>query len=193
LLTNSESEIQLSEVNDTHLNYQSASFGTMVSREIMHKSIIYSNTDTIFDNHASVKVLATHAYPNIVSLMAWDVKPGVILITLDPADKAEIEFNHLLKNKKIIKLDVKNDIQKFINSMFNNPIDSDIVLSLKYSDIFTPTENSYLGLEQIEKFTGLVASDKVKQNYKKYVDGRNNLLKKHQTILNEITSFFDKY
>jgi hypothetical protein len=196
LLTDSDADIQLSDVNDTHLNYPNTAFGTLVSREIMHRPIIYSNTDTIFDKYASVRVLATHAYPNIELLTAWDVKPGVILITVDPASKAEIQFNALLKNKRITKLDVKNDIRKFISSMFNvfnNSIDSDIVLSLKYSDIFTPTENSYLGLEQIEKFTGLVASDKVKQNYKKYVDGRNNLLEKHRSILNEVTSFFDKY
>ena len=187
LVTNSDVDIQLSEVNDAHLNYpEEVAFGTLVSRENMHKSIIYSNTDTIFDNYASVKVLATHAYPNIKALTSWDVKPGVILITIDPTDKIEIRLNNLLKNNTIPST-------VYITPIFRKPIDSEIVLSLKYSDIFTPTESSYLGLEQIEKFTGLIASEKIKQNYKKYVDGRNNLLEKHQSILNEITSFFDKY
>lgn len=187
LVTNSDVDIQLSEVNDAHLNYpEEVAFGTLVSRENMHKSIIYSNTDTIFDNYASVKVLATHAYPNIKALTSWDVKPGVILITIDPTDKIEIRLNNLLKNNTIPST-------VYITPIFRKPIDSEIVLSLKYSDIFTPTESSYLGLEQIEKFTGLIASEKIKQNYKKYVDGRNNLLEKHQSILNKITSFFDKY
>ena len=189
LITNSDVDIQLSEVNDAHLNYpEEVAFGALVSRENMHKSTIYSNTDTIFDNYASVKVLATHAYPNIKALTSWDVKPGVILITIDPTDKTEIRLNNLLKNKN-------NTIPSavYITPIFRKPIDSEIVLSLKYSDIFTPTESSYLGLEQIEKFTGLIVSEKIKQNYKKYVDGRNNLLEKHQSILNEITSFFDKY
>jgi len=189
LITNSDVDIQLSEVNDAHSNYpEEVAFGTLVSKENMHKSTIYSNTDTIFDNYASVRVLATHAYPNIKALTSWDVKPGVILITIDPTDKTEIGLNKLLKNKN-------NSIPSvaYITSIFTKPIESAIVLSLKYSDIFIPTENSYLGLEKIEKFTGLVASEKIKQNYKKYVDGRHNLLEKHQSILNEITSFFDKY
>lgn len=197
LITNSDVDIQLSEVNDAHLNYpEEVAFGALPSRENMHKSTIYSNTDTIFDNYASVRVLATHAYPNIKALTAWDVKPGVILITVDPSDKTEIRLNNLLKNKKVTisNLDMtKCTDPMHVSFIFTKPIESDIVLSLKYSDIFIPTENSYLGLEQIEKFTGLTASEKIKQNYKKYVDGRNNLLEKYQSLLNEITSFFDKY
>ena len=200
LLTDSNADIQLSEVNDTHLNDVGQAFGTLVLRENMHKSNVYSNVDTIFDNYAPVRVFPTHAYPKINAIKCWDVLPGIILITIDPADKAEIELNHIIKNKFVdlnstnLTIDeiIKKSLQKTMWT-FNNPIESDIVLSLKYADIFTPTEHSYLGLEHIEHFTGLKASEKVKQNYKKYVDGRKNFIEKHQPILNEITSFFDKY
>jgi hypothetical protein len=49
--------------------------------------------------------------------------------------------------------------------------------------MFEPIEESFVGLRNLEDFTGIRATEKVLENYKTYIDGRNTLVKNNMKWL----------
>ena len=65
----------------------------------------------------------------------------------------------------------------------NSNNNRDNLLVIKYNEMFEPIEESFVGLRNLEDFTGIRATEKVLENYKTYIDGRNTLVKNNMKWL----------
>lgn len=155
------------------------------------------NSKDIFKKITFTKNLGlvhTHTYPEF-EYMNRLPNTKIIIIKIDKKDHDEVVHNWVIKNNDPLHLldSIKMGIDYFsendrpdidITQMYKycNPyVPKDFTnatLIINYSDLYKPTDNSYVALEQLEQFLGKEANASIIENYKEYVDNRNKIWNK---------------
>jgi len=181
LITKSDDTIILSDTNHAHDNLLETGARSNRSPDSTRHSI-----RNCYFVEGSSKIVSSHSFPSdtlINFINGKYINPGIIVISgTQDNDLLEITGNYLIKSlnlETITKEQVAAEVQLFayaFKEFGNSNSTKDNLLVIKYNEIFTPIENSFIGLRNLEEFTGIPATDKVLENYKTYVRGRKKLV-----------------
>jgi hypothetical protein len=96
---------------------------------------------------------------------------------------AMVIMGHLLSNaigNPVSDPDGDAKVARFLKLPEHIDYPKDQILFLPYSEISSATEDGYVWLNKLEKFTGKTANAVTKRSYEKYVNGRRKLLKEYR-------------
>jgi hypothetical protein len=189
LITQSDAKIDISDTN--HVSLDQIDTGVRSSRLIRRSqdtSIRYC-----YFLEGSSKIARSHHFPSsdLINLINSDhVNPCIIVISgTRDEDLLEIAANHSIKcfnSDTSIREQVSAKITPLMyafKDFGNSNNNRDNLLVIKYNEMFEPIEESFVGLRNLEDFTGIRATEKVLENYKTYIDGRNTLVKNNMKWL----------
>lgn len=182
LITKSDATIVLSDTNHAHYNLLDTGDRSNRGPDSTKRPSIRN----CYFVEGSSKIARAHSFPSdtlINFINGKYVNPGIIVISgTQDEDLLEITGNYLIKSFNLETttreqvaaevLPLTYALKDFGNS--NNTKDN--LLVIKYNEIFVPIEDSFVGLRNLEDFTGTQATDKVLENYKTYVRGRKKLV-----------------
>ena len=127
------------------------------------------------------KILTTHTYPDFDTINKRHTSIGIILIIPDLDDFKETVLNQELK--------VFNRVPKFVHfsqhianypEHFTKKVNyPENCLEIKYKEIFTETDSSFVALKKIEEFTGLIAPPELIKDYALYANNQKKLLSQY--------------
>ena len=180
LITKSDDTIILSDTNHAHYNLLET--GARSTREPGRRDGIRH----IYFIEESSKIARSHNFPSsgLINLINnKHVNPGIIVISgAHDEDLLEITGNRLIKCSNSDTSTREQVLAEILplNYAFKDFGDSnktkDNLLIIRYNEIFIPIEDSFVGLRNLEDFTGTQATSKVLENYKAYVNGRKKLV-----------------
>lgn len=142
----------------------------------IHRDIIYE-----YLHLDSGTVFPTHAYPNFELVFNRIPDAKIIIIGFTKDDIKEIVLNGLIKNKPT---EPHNETLFFLRRRnYHDLIVPEVykknVQIIMYNELFEPVNNSFVALEKISSFLNYNINEVILKNYKLYVDGRAEFLKKH--------------
>ena len=187
LITKSDATIVLSDTNHTHYNLFET--GARSTREPGRGDGIRH----IYFIEESAKIAPSHIFPSsgLINLINnKHINPGIIVISgAHDEDLLEITGNRLIKCSNSDTSTREQVLAEILplNYAFKDFGDSnktkDNLLIIKYNEIFIPIENSFVGLRNLEDFTGIRATNKILENYKTYVNGQKILVQNNMKWL----------
>lgn len=129
------------------------------------------------------KIMPTHAYPEFNLIKEKSPNCKIIIISCDKHNFSEIAFNLILKNKSLLSKDHHENLLNTNTRKYRSIIIPDEYIAdtqvIMYDEIYKPIDNTYVGLEKISKFLGLEYNNIILSNYKSYVEGRQEMLRKN--------------
>lgn len=129
-------------------------------------------------------ILPTHAYPNFKLIKEKVPDCKIIIIGHSLHNLNEVIFNRIKKNnQKIIHTKGLEDFFIKKDHMYLNIEIPEIykkdTMVIMYDEIYQPSNNSFVALDKISSFLNIPINEIVLKNYKLYISGRIDLLRKN--------------
>ena len=143
----------------------------------------FVNTHLIYKylHLTTYQIMPTHAYPNFKLIEERNINCKIIIIGWCKDNFTEIAFNNVKKNNTI-----NPPNENHFNVMNNKFISLEIPDNFKdktqvimYDEIYQTHNDSFVGLNKIAKFLNKSITESVLNNYKLYVEGRNQMLQEN--------------
>lgn len=130
------------------------------------------------------KILTTHIYPDFNVINSRYTNIGIVLIIPSLDDLNVTTFNTEYKIfGKIPDLSKTGHLTMLPDHFTRKSEYPKNCLEIKYKDIFTKTDRSFLALEKIEVFAGLTATQELINDYRIYVENQYRLIEQHKNHL----------
>jgi hypothetical protein len=151
----------------------------LVNNQFLNSTLIYQ-----YLNLKAGSIMPTHAYPEFELIKQKIPNCKIIIIGYDSNNLSEVILNRIKKNKAPI---INNSIQetlirrkdsKFLNIEIPEEYKNN-TLVIMYDELYQPHNNSFVALEKLSNYLNKPINESILNNYKLYVDGRNQLLQEN--------------
>jgi hypothetical protein len=134
-------------------------------------------------------IMATHAYPNFELIEEKVPNSKIIIIGYNENNLQEVIFNRIKKNKskminpkmvnhKSLHYLISRKDYQFLNIEIPEQYKHN-TLVIMYDELYQPYDNSFVALEKLSSFLNKSINESILNNYRLYVDGRNQMLQEN--------------